>query len=165
MNIDGERMRCAGHCGGGGEFEQTAPSHTQKIKHCLRQMTSDPDFESSDGLPSESDPDRHFRTDHLQADLKGRSVHGGVITIASQGFRFALTIVSTMILARLLTPAEYGLVAMVAVFSGFVALFKDMGLSMATIQRAEINHAQISTLFWINLAISLLIGLLVALLV
>jgi O-antigen/teichoic acid export membrane protein len=36
-------------------------------------------------------------------------------------------------------------------------MFKDMGLSMATVQRAEISHAQVSTLFWINVAISTII--------
>jgi len=113
---------------------------------------------------AEADEDHHFRTEHLTADLKGRSVRGGAITITFQGIRFALTIGSTMILARLLTPGDYGLIGMVTVVSGFVALFKDMGLSMATVQRAEITHAQISTLFWINAALGLLLGLVIALL-
>jgi PST family polysaccharide transporter len=43
---------------------------------------------------------------------------------------------------------------MVAVVTGFVALFKDMGLSAATVQKEEISQAQISTLFWINVTIS-----------
>ncbi|MFC1542116.1 lipopolysaccharide biosynthesis protein, partial [Candidatus Latescibacterota bacterium] len=66
------------------------------------------------------------------------------------------------VLARLLTPEDFGLIAMVAAVTGFVMMFKDMGLSMATVQRAEINHGQISTLFWINVALSLAIMLLTA---
>lgn len=62
---------------------------------------------------------------------------------------------STVVLARLLTPQDFGLIAMVTAVTGFVVMFKDMGLSMATVQKAEINHAQISTLFWINVALSL----------
>jgi O-antigen/teichoic acid export membrane protein len=84
-----------------------------------------------------ADPLRHFQTDHLLADLKGRSVRGGAVTISSQAVKFVIQLGSTAVLARLLTPADFGLVAMVAAFTGFVALFKDLGLSMATVQRAE----------------------------
>ena len=40
---------------------------------------------------------------------------------------------------------------------GFIAIFKDLGLSMATVQRAELNHGQVSTMFWINFGVSALI--------
>jgi O-antigen/teichoic acid export membrane protein len=60
----------------------------------------------------------------------------------------------TVVLARLLTPEDYGLIGMVVVVTGFIAIFKDMGLSLGTVQRSEVNHKQISTLFWINIAIS-----------
>jgi PST family polysaccharide transporter len=63
-----------------------------------------------------------------------------------------------MVLARLLTPQDYGLVAMVTAIVGFVALFKDMGLSMATIQNKDITHEQVSVLFWVNVGISILLG-------
>jgi PST family polysaccharide transporter len=58
-----------------------------------------------------------------------------------------------MILARLLTPHDFGLVGMVTACTGFLGLFRDAGLSMATIQRPTISHAQTSTLFWINIAV------------
>jgi len=103
-----------------------------------------------------------FDTEYLKADLKGRSVRGGAITVFSQGCRFVLQTGSTVVLARILTPQDYGLIAMVATISGFVALFKDMGLSMATIQKAEINHSQVSTLFWINVAVSIALALVLA---
>lgn len=69
--------------------------------------------------------------------------------------------VSTAVLARLLAPEDYGLVGMTTVVVGFIQLFKDVGLSEATIQRAEINHKQISTLFWINCALGLGVCLLI----
>ena len=87
------------------------------------------------------------------ADLKARSVRGGTITMAAQGVKFLLQMGSVVVLARLLTPNDYGLVAMVIAITGFVAMFKDMGLSMATVQKANINHSQVSTLFWINVLI------------
>jgi len=105
---------------------------------------------------------RFFETEHLKTDLKGRSVRGGAVTMAAQGARFFLQMGSTVVLARLLTPQDYGLIAMVTAVTGFVAMFKDMGLSMATVQRAEINHGQISTLFWINVLLSLCVMLVTA---
>lgn len=98
--------------------------------------------------------DQHFDTDHLRANLKRRSLRGGAVTLLSQGAKFALHFGSTMVLARLLTPGDFGLIAMVAPIAGFVSLFKDLGLSMATIQNTRIDHGQVSTLFWINVALS-----------
>lgn len=94
-------------------------------------------------------------TEHLHADLKGRSVRGGLWTLSSQGATFLLGSISTVVLARLLTPADFGLVAMVTAITGLGQAFADLGLSEATIQREEISHDQVSTLFWINVAIGL----------
>lgn len=105
----------------------------------------------------------YFNTEHLKTDLKQRSVRGGAVTIASQGSKFILKFGSIAILARLLTPEDYGLISMATVLIGFVEYFKDLGLSTATIQQPKINHKQVSTLFWINLGVSCLIALIVAL--
>ncbi|HEV3467910.1 MAG TPA: lipopolysaccharide biosynthesis protein [Pyrinomonadaceae bacterium] len=99
-------------------------------------------------------PEHHFRTDHLKADLGSRAARGGAVMVGAQALRFAVTMGSTMVLARLLTPEDYGLVGMVLVVTGFVAFFKRLGLSAATIQRPEINAEQVSTLFWVNVAVS-----------
>ena len=110
-------------------------------------------------------PERHqdyFSNQNLTTDLKGRSVRGGAITILAQGSKFVLQLGSTALLARLLTPNDYGLIGMATPIIGFVQLFKDLGLSTATIQRDEINHQQVSTLFWINLLVSGLISLIFA---
>jgi O-antigen/teichoic acid export membrane protein len=108
------------------------------------------------------DENRHFRTDHLQDDLAGRSARGGAVTMTAQGLRFVFSTVATILLARLLSPQDYGLIGMAVVVTGFVAMFKDMGLSSATIQREEISTEQISTLFWINLGLSILVALFTA---
>jgi PST family polysaccharide transporter len=113
-------------------------------------------------VPPETAGGSYFSTQHLKSDLKGRSARGGMVTFVAQGLKFALTMASTIILARLLTPQDYGLIGMVAVVTGFISLFKDLGLSSATVQRAEINHEQISLLFWLNVAASLFIMLLTA---
>ncbi len=82
--------------------------------------------------------------------------------MVSQGATFALGMAATMVLARLLTPQDFGMVAMVAAVTGFIAMFKDMGLSMATIQKDTVTHHQISTLLWVNVAISIVIGIVIA---
>lgn len=109
-----------------------------------------------------ADPNQYFCTEHLKTDLKGRSVRGGAVTMITQAGKFILNMGSTVILARLLTPQDYGLIGMVTAVTGLVALFNDMGLSTATIQRAEINHNQVSTLFWVNVVLSASIMLLTA---
>lgn len=111
--------------------------------------------EGSELAASERDAsERFFRTDHLMDTIGGRTARGGVVTMASHGLKFAISIIATAILARLLSPNDYGLIGMVAVATNFVVMFKDMGLELATVQKAEISSRQISTLFWVNLSLS-----------
>ena len=105
--------------------------------------------------PPDSVSQDYFATEHLTTTIGSRTARGGVVTIASHGLKFVLSIGATAVLARLLSPHDYGLIGMVAVFTGFVAMFKDLGLSLATVQRAEISYEQISTLFWVNIALSI----------
>lgn len=82
--------------------------------------------------------------------------------MGSQSISVGIQMVSTIVLARLLTPEAYGLVGMVMVVIAFAALFKDLGLSSATIQRESITPAQVSVMFWINTCVGVLLSLLVA---
>jgi O-antigen/teichoic acid export membrane protein len=118
-----------------------------------------------DSLPGfivlrEEQPVDVLSTDHLQADLKGRSVRGGFMTISSQGVQFVVASISTVVLARILTPTDFGLVAMVVAVTGLGQGFADLGLSEATIQSQEINHNQVSTLFWVNIGIGAILTIL-----
>lgn len=108
------------------------------------------------------DPDRFFRVDELRAELPRLSVRAGAVTFAGQTLRLALTIGQTMALARLLTPDDHGLVAMVTAFTYFFAIFQDLGLSQATVQRPQIDHRQVSALFWINASAGLALSLFTA---
>jgi PST family polysaccharide transporter len=67
-----------------------------------------------------------------------------------------------MLLARLLSAEDFGLQGMVAVLTSFLAIFRDAGLGVATVQRLEVTHEQISTLFWINLAVGVVLATLTA---
>ena len=87
--------------------------------------------------------EKHLSTDHLLTDLKGRTISGAFISIAAQGAQFVLGVGSTIVLARLLTPRDFGLYAMVTIVIGYLRVFKDAGLSTATVQREGITHAQV----------------------
>lgn len=100
------------------------------------------------------DPDKYFRTDHLKEDLGRRSARGGAVTLASQGLKFAISTASTIVLARLLAPEDFGLIGMVAILVNFVSMFQYMGLSTATVRWPELTHKQVSTLFWVNTGLS-----------
>ena len=103
--------------------------------------------------------DTIFQSRHLAQDLSRRTVRGVTSTMGAQGVLFALSTAQTMVLARLLIPADYGLIGMVSVVVNFATIFKEAGLSMATVQKDKISHEQISTLFWINVLISVALGL------
>jgi O-antigen/teichoic acid export membrane protein len=91
-------------------------------------------------------------------DLKEKVVRGGFAKIGTQVASLALRLGSLAILARLLDPKDFGLIAMVTAIVGVLNLFKDAGLSMATIQRLSISTKQMSTLFWINVLVGVLLA-------
>lgn len=104
-----------------------------------------------------SEGQQYLETEHLKGDLGKRSVWGGIVKSISQGGRSVLEVATTIVLARLLTPADFGLIGMVVAVTGFLEMFKDMGLSAATVQREEITHEQVTTLLWLNVGVSALL--------
>ncbi|HHH31662.1 MAG TPA: lipopolysaccharide biosynthesis protein [Polyangiaceae bacterium] len=105
--------------------------------------------------------DRFFATEHLDEEIEGRAARGGRIIAITQVLRSVLDVASTLILVRVLAPDDWGLVGMVSAVIGFVALFKDLGLTTATIQRPTITHREVTALMWINVAFSVVLGVLV----
>lgn len=95
-------------------------------------------------------------------DIAGKTARGALTSIAGQGVNFAVRFVSMIVLARLVTPEHFGLVGMVAAFTGLLSLFRDAGLSAATVQREKVSHELVSTLFWVNIAIGLALMLIAA---
>jgi len=93
-------------------------------------------------------------------DLKERAVRGGLARLCGQAAILALRLGFMATMARLLDPGDFGLVAMVSVVTGIYGLFSTAGLSLATIQRATVTDEQISTLFWINIIVGVILGLL-----
>jgi O-antigen/teichoic acid export membrane protein len=95
-------------------------------------------------------------------DLKEKAIRGGVARVGAQAIFFAVRIGALMLLARLLDPKDFGLVGMVTAFTSVFFLFRDFGLSTATIQRVDITDEQISTLFWINLLVGAILTVLLS---
>lgn len=73
-------------------------------------------------------------------------------------FRQALQCGVAIALARLLSPEEFGTVALLYLFIGIAAAFADGGFSAALIQRQTVSHTDESTVFWCNLAMGSLAG-------
>lgn len=105
---------------------------------------------------------RLFSTDHLNTDIKRKSLKGGAVTLISQALSFLIQILSTMVIARILTPNDYGIMAMVFAVTGFATILSNLGLSTATIQFSNIDQAQVSNLFWINIGIGISVAVIVA---
>ncbi|MCH8532312.1 MAG: lipopolysaccharide biosynthesis protein [Saccharospirillum sp.] len=83
--------------------------------------------------------------DFKHSVINALAVSGGA-KIVSQ----LLTVVFTIWLARLLTPTDFGIIAMIAVFTGMAHLMADVGLGSALIQNRNTTEAHFSTVFWFN---------------
>lgn len=73
----------------------------------------------------------------------------------SQTVRVFCQFASVIILSRLLTPSDFGVIAMAGPIYGFVMLFQDLGLSAATIQKPNLTHDEMNAFFWINVTIGI----------
>ncbi|MFZ0455699.1 MAG: MOP flippase family protein [Ignavibacteriaceae bacterium] len=69
----------------------------------------------------------------------------------SQFGRQLVQYVTTIILANILSPNDFGLLAMALVVTGFIEIFKDLGTSSALIHLNEVNQELISSIFWVNI--------------
>ena len=76
---------------------------------------------------------------------------------------FSLQFATLMVLARLLSPSDFGLMGMITVVIGFANGFSDFGLSNAIIHRQDVTESQISTCFWISILVGVFIFFLILL--
>lgn len=113
--------------------------------------------EALDILPAEP-----LETAFDAQDLKRRSVHGSLLTMGAQGCKMVLKFGSAIVVARLLSPAEFGLVAMVSPILGFLSTFNDLGFGQAIVQTPSLYPRALSALFWRNLLVSCGLALLLA---
>ena len=82
--------------------------------------------------------------------------------MAAQAIKVIIQMGSLVVLARVLTPEDYGVISMVLVVTSFAGLFRDLGLSSAAIQKKDLTTEQQSNLFWLNVSMGLVLMLLVS---
>ena len=92
------------------------------------------------------------------SDLKRKSVTGAFWTFGAQGGKLALQMLSVVVMARLLSPEDYGVFGMAAVFTQMVFVVKDLGLSQAAVQKKNLLPEESSALFWINVLFVLVLS-------
>lgn len=96
------------------------------------------------------------------SELATKTVRGlawtGAGRVGQQAIQFGITVA----LARLLVPADFGLVGLIIVFTGFASVFVDVGMSGALIQRDELTERHLSSAFWLNIGAGLALSGLVA---
>jgi O-antigen/teichoic acid export membrane protein len=100
----------------------------------------------------DTDPSTSAGTDNLAT----AAARGSGVTLLSQAVRVVLQFASTVILARLLVPADFGLVAMAAAVVSIAELIRDFGLSSAAIQSKTLSKDERTNLFWANTGLGLL---------
>jgi polysaccharide transporter, PST family len=103
--------------------------------------------------------EQELSTAHLVPDIARRSLRGGAVMIGAQALKMVLQFAAVIILTRLLPPAAFGIVAMVAAIFAALEVLRELGLSSATIQKPDLTHAEVSALFWMNTSAGMMIAL------
>ncbi len=80
----------------------------------------------------------------------------------SQAARIISQLANIFVLARILPPSDYGLMAMATVVTNLALLIRDQGTSAAIIQKEELTHHTVNTVFWFNLIVGITIALVIA---
>ena len=99
------------------------------------------------------DADRYFEENKPYSGLGKASLRSGITVVAARGVNIFVQLASTVVLARLLSPHDFGLVAMVMALVGFAPMLIDLGTSEAAAQKTHISRTEVSSLFWLNVAI------------
>lgn len=92
-------------------------------------------------------------------ELRGMAIRGAAATISASALALAAQVISTVILARLLTPADFGVVTMVTTISLLLSSFGLNGFSEGIIQFEQIDHYTASNLFWLNTGSGLVLSI------
>ena len=95
-------------------------------------------------------------------DLDSKIRTGVAWSGAAQVGAQAASLVVAVILTRLLSPLDFGLVAMVVVFTGFASVFTDMGFGAALVQKLDLTQHHKNAVFWIGVAVGALLTLIFA---
>jgi len=114
---------------------------------------------TSDGtVPERAAPEDAGEATPATPALAGVAARGAAVTMGSQVAGAIVRFGSLVVLARMLSPHDYGLVAMVTALIGIGELLRDFGLANAAIQAPTLSREQRDNLFWLNASLGLLVG-------
>lgn len=82
--------------------------------------------------------------------LSGAAANGAMVSLLGQWAKFLVQFGSLAVLARILGPSDFGIIAMVMAIAGFATLISDFGFSMAALQKTDVTEQQKSNIFWTN---------------
>jgi PST family polysaccharide transporter len=91
--------------------------------------------------------------------LRRVAIRGAGLLLSAETITYLVSLVSVSILARILVPSDFGLVAIVTTFSGFLATLTKIGFPEAILQRRDMNHRLATNVFWINIALTIALTL------
>lgn len=105
-----------------------------------------------------SDDASMFGTDVVRAELRARSVRSSAVTVASRGAQILLLLGSAMILARVLSPSDFGVQAMVLPVAFLANNIANLGLQSAVIHRESLDGDDANALFRFSLRVNLVVA-------
>ncbi|MBU1086831.1 MAG: MOP flippase family protein [Candidatus Omnitrophica bacterium] len=91
--------------------------------------------------------------------LRQKTIQGFLWFFGAQVFRQISQFIIMAILARLLSPYDFGLIGMITVYFGFALMFGELGVSAALIQKQDVNEAHYSSAFWLNVFVGIILNL------
>ena len=91
------------------------------------------------------------------ATTKSKVFSGVIWTVLERFSASGISFIVSIVLARVLMPDDYGLVAMVMIFIVLADVFINSGFNTALIQKRDADELDFSTVFWCSMAISLVI--------
>lgn len=97
------------------------------------------------------------------ASTLNKGAKGGAIALLGRFIQLFLHLVGMVVLARLLSPEDFGLFAMLTVFIGIGNLIRDFGMPTAALQARNLSEQQASNVFWVTFTLSLGVAALLAL--
>jgi PST family polysaccharide transporter len=106
--------------------------------------------------------DAYFAENKAYAGLGRASLYSGMIMVAGRCVSIASQVISMVLLGRLLSPHDFGLVAMVLALIGFGPMFIDLGTTEACAQKTHITRGEVASLFWLNVVAGTILTIIIA---
>jgi len=96
--------------------------------------------------------------------FRDKIIRGGIALTISNIYSQLLSLVVNIVLALLLIPEAFGIIALATTFIGMVSIFTTIGFGSSILYNSEINETKLSTIFWVNFALCIISFLIIFLL-